>query len=119
MERVTFIKHKGVEILHLNFTSIPPEETFATVDEAKKVISQHPPKSLLTLTDVTDAQVTSDVSNSLRDFVNHNKPYVKAGAVLGVSGVKKVILNSIMRLTGRKLTAFSTMEEAVDWLSEQ
>jgi hypothetical protein len=119
MDRVIFIKHNGVDILHLDFSNIPPEETFATVDEAKGVISQQGPKSLRTLTDVTGAQVTSEVSNSLRDFVNHNKPFVKAGAVVGVSGIKKVILNSIMRLTGRNLTAFNTMEEAKDWLSGQ
>jgi hypothetical protein len=36
-----------------------------------------------------------------------------------VTGLKQVILNTVMKLSGRKLTAFHTLAEAKDWLAAQ
>ena len=32
---------------------------------------------------------------------------------------KKILFNSLLKLTGRKLTLFDTAEQAKDWLAEQ
>ena len=87
--------------------------------EAKKVIASQPMNSVLTLTDATNTDVTGDINRILKDFTAHNKPYVRAGAVLGVTGLKKVILNTIVTITGRNLHAFDDSERAKDWLSAQ
>jgi hypothetical protein len=55
----------------------------------------------------------------MKEFVIHNKPYVVAAAVVGVTGLKQVILNAVMKLSGRKLTAFNTLAAAKDWLAAQ
>jgi hypothetical protein len=38
---------------------------------------------------------------------------------VGVTGLKQVLLNAVIKLSGRKLTAFNTLAEAKDWLSAQ
>jgi hypothetical protein len=119
MERVQFIQHKGKKILHLNFANCSVDEVLQTIEMSKAAIRTQSSGSVLTLTDVTNAAFNSKVSEAMKGFVIHNKPYVVAAAVVGVTGLKQVILNAVMKLSGRKLTAFNTLAEAKDWLAAQ
>lgn len=117
MSRVQFIQHKGRKILHLDFANGKPEELLSFIDQAKAAIKTQPLKSVCTLTDVTDAGFNTKLSESLKEFVAHNKPYVTAAAVVGVTGLKQIIFNAVMKFSGRKLHAFDSLDEAKDWLS--
>ena len=44
---------------------------------------------------------------------------MKASAAVGVSGLKKIIVLSLMKLAGRDIKLFDTREEALDWLAGQ
>jgi hypothetical protein len=49
-----------------------------------------------------------------------NKSYVKYGVVMGVDGIKKIMLNSIFSISGRhNMNCVFTREQAIDWLLEQ
>ena len=119
MERVQFIQHKGKKILHLNFADCTTDEVLQVIEMSKAVIRTQSPRSVLTLTDVTDTAFNSAVSDAMKEFVIHNKPYVIAAGVVGVTGLKQIIYNAVMRFSGRKLTAFNTLAEAKDWLAAQ
>ena len=119
MERVLFIQHKGKKILHLNFADCKADEVLVVIDQAKAAIRTQARQSVLTLTDVTNTSFNSKVSDAMKDFVMHNKPYVVASAVVGVTGLKQIIYNAVMKFSGRKLTAFDSLAEAKDWLAER
>ncbi len=119
MERVQFIEHKGKKILHLNFSYCKPDDILSIIDKAKTVIGKQTQKSVYVLTDVTEAGFNSKVSDSMKDFVNHNKPFVAASAVVGVTGLKQIIYNAVMKFSGRNLMVFNTLEEAKNWLATQ
>ena len=53
----------------------------------------------------------------LSDLAAHNKPYVLASALLGVTGLRKVVLNSVVSITGRKFEVFDSDQKAKDWLT--
>jgi len=116
MERVRFIEHNGKKILFLDFSRISAQTVLSVIVEAKAVIRTQPPRSVLTLSDVTGAGFNEEVTQAMKDFVVHNKPYVTAAAVVGANGFRQVILNSVMWFSGRRLHAFSTADEAKDWL---
>ena len=118
MERVQFIQHKGKKILHLNFADCKADEVLTVIDQAKAAIRTQALRSVLTLTDVTNTAFNSKVSDAMKEFVMHNKPYVVASAVVGVTGLKQIIYNAVMKFSGRKLTAFDSLAEAKDWLAE-
>jgi len=118
MERIQFLQHNGKKILHLNFANCSVDEVFQTIEMSKAAIRTQSPASVLTLTDVTNTAFNRKVSEAMKEFVVHNKPYVVA-AVVGVTGLKQVILNAVMKLNGRKLTAYHTLAEARDWLAAQ
>jgi hypothetical protein len=117
MERVQFIEHKGKKILHLNFAGCMPNEVLLVIKQARSTIRTQSSQSVFTLTDVTNAAFNSAVSDAMKEFVLHNKPYVVASAVVGVTGLKQIIFNAVMKLSGRKLTAFENLDEAKDWLA--
>ena len=88
-----------------------------TMEHAKKVISSKPRQSLLTLTDVTNARFNEEVGDGMKQFTAHNKPYVKAGAVVGVSGLKRIIFSAVMAFSKRNLQTFDDIEQAKHWLA--
>ena len=117
MKRVRFIQHNGKEILSLNFANCDAREAHAIIDQAKMVISSSPEQSLLTLTDVTNIRFDDTLNERMKEFAAHNKPYVKAAAVVGVTGLKKILFEAAMIFSKRKLHTFETLDQAKTWLS--
>lgn len=115
-KRVRFITHEGKDILFLNFSNCKADEVVTTIHHAKQIISSRPENSLLTLTDVTDARFNEEVGQSMKEFTAHNKPYVKASAVVGITGLKRIIFSAVVRFSQRNITAFDDIEEAKSWL---
>jgi hypothetical protein len=117
-KRVNFIRHKAVEILSIDWSNAAAEEILAAIEDAKTMIRSRPERSVRTLTNVTGARLDRRVTEVLKDYVAHNKPYVLAGAVVGLNDLKTVIFNFVNRATGRSLRALGTVDEARDWLAD-
>ena len=117
-DKVRFIQHEGKKILHLDFSRSRAEDVLVTISTAKKVIAMQPERSLLTLTDVTDARFNDAVAQELKAFTAHNRPYVRAAAVVGVTGLKRIIFEAVIAFSGRKLSTFDNLEKAKQWLTE-
>jgi hypothetical protein len=116
-ERVQFITHRGKEVLSIDFSATNPDEMLQLMETAKRIISQRPEGSVRTLTNVERAHYNRVVSDAMKDYVAHNKPYVLAGAVVGLDGLKTVIFNFLNRVTGRTLKAFEDVDSAKNWLA--
>ena len=118
--RTTFTTHRGVRICVLDFSNITSEaEALRAMDDAKTIIGKEPHSSVHTLTDVTGSRVTSAIRTALHDLTKANKPYVVAGAVVGVTALQAVILRGIVQITGRRLVAKNTRAEAMEWLATE
>ena len=118
--RTEFRLYDGVRICLLDFTHLATEEEGAeAIAEAKAIIAKEPPKSVYTITDVTGSRVTPKLRAALTDLTQHNKPYVVSGAVVGVTAIQRVILRGIIQLTGRRLVACESMEDAVAAVSKE
>lgn len=115
-ERVSFIRHKTVEILLIDWSNATADEVLHAIGEAKKLIASRPEKSVRTLTNVTNARVDRRVTEALKDYVAHNKPYVLAGAVVGLNDLKTIVFNFVNRATGRSLRAMDSVDQAKEWL---
>jgi hypothetical protein len=119
VKRVRYIYHNGRQILFLDFSGCTVEDFHVSIKEAETLIRAEQPNSVLTLTDVTSAKYNLEVTKALKEFAIGNKPFVKAGAVVGLDALKKIIYNSIMHVSGRNLLAFDNIAQAKDWLVEQ
>ena len=112
MERVYFTEYKGKKFLYIDMSKCSAEEMFAVIANARGIIRNQPEKSVFSLTDVTDAWFDPEVMDAMKEFVAGNKPYVAAAAVVGVTG-------RVMKLFGRKLVLFDTIEQAKEWLADR
>ncbi|MFZ5597746.1 MAG: hypothetical protein ACOY31_12130 [Bacillota bacterium] len=119
MDRVGFVNHKGKEVLVIDFSVAGKQELLQTMDAAKKIISGQPENSVLTLTKVAGSSFDSEVSKALKEYVKSNKPYVKSAAVVGLGGLQKILYDTVINFTGRKMATFNNIEEAMDWLVKQ
>lgn len=118
--RVRFIDHGGVQILYLDFTGIRDVASAQdAVEEAKEIVTAQPEGSLLTLTDVTGAESSPAIAKVLYELARHNKPWVRASAVVGAGGEEEKVFLLVRDMSRRKLTAFTTSDAAKDWLVEQ
>ena len=119
MNRTRFVEHQGKKILHVDFSGCDKTTLAPAVEEAKTAIKLLPAASALLFTDVTNTEMSRQTSALIKDFSSHNTPFVAASAVAGVTGLKKLIYNTVMGLTGRSIALFDTIEQAKDWLVAQ
>lgn len=119
-ERTRFVEHRGAEILLYDFAGLDDvEEGLRVVQAARPRILGRPPGSVRTLVNVRDARFDTRIARALQDLARHNKPFVLASAVVGLAGLQRVILQAVMRATGRTFATFDDVEQAKDWLAAQ
>ena len=119
VKRIRVIDYKGKEIVYLDFSDCNVNEVFEILEMAKKIIRIQPLNSVLTLTNVSGTKYNREVIQAMKEFANDNKPFVKAGAVVGIDGLKKIVYDAITRFSERNLPAFDDGEKAKDWLIRQ
>jgi hypothetical protein len=120
MDRTRFIDHKGQRILVFDYSGIKdPQEAVREIHHSMQVTAQQPPKSLLVMTLVRDARYNSAVLQALKELATHNEPYIKASALVGMSGLHRIAYQAVILFSRRKIPAFDTEAEALDWLAAQ
>lgn len=121
MGRIEEFTRDGKSFVFMDLSGFKNVGEFKTVIEpARAIIAKYPRASLHTITDINGISFDSDVKRHVTSWMEGNKPFVRHGAVIGVDGVKKIILNSIFALAGRKnMQCLATKDEAIDWLLKQ
>ena len=120
MAGVHFIRHGNIEILHINFSNTSSKgEILEIMDETKGLIATRPLSSVLVLTDITGAFFDRDISQAMKQLAAHNKPYVRASAVVGVTPIRRIVYNAVMFFSGRHFESCDDLESAKAWLLSQ
>ncbi|MDD3804312.1 MAG: hypothetical protein PHW02_08030 [bacterium] len=120
MERIRNLEHKGKKIFFVDLKdSRVSAENIEIINSAKEMIMKMGEKSVLLLSDYTNAHYDIPAAEAMKEFSKNVTPYVKASAVLGVTGIKRILFNSVVKLTGRHIEIFDTMEDALNYLVEQ
>lgn len=117
MPGAQFVSHRGKSIFHIDFRGCSAEQALPIIADAKKRVAALPPASVLVLTDITGAHYNERIVEALKGLAAANKPFVKASAVVGVTGIRKVIFQAIKIFSSRQMDLFDTEREAKDWLA--
>lgn len=119
-DRVYWIEHQGARILYYDWTNVHDyDEAVALVRSSADLMRREPPGSVLVLTNVEGSRFNKKVLDAILELMAGNKPYVKASALTGMSGIMRAAYGAMGKLTGRRLQATSTVAEARDWLAAQ
>jgi hypothetical protein len=116
-DHVKFIQHKGCAILQIDFEGCQPPEFMKRALHARSVIASQPLSSVRTLTLVKDGRFNKEVSETMKAYTRHNKPYVRVAAVVGLSGLQEILYNVVIKVSGRKIATFSSVEAAKEFLA--
>lgn len=120
MAGTQLFSYKGNTIFKIDFSNVSSvPEISGIINEGAGYIRNQPLDSVLTLTDISGMHFNNEIKELFQNFIKGNKPYVKAGAVIGLNGLQQIIYNGLMKLTGREIKSFSSIESAKDWLVEK
>jgi hypothetical protein len=114
------LTYKDKQIIHISFKGMSSlDDICDLIERSKLLIHSQPAKSVYSVTDITDMHVSPQIKDMFLDFIKSNKPYMKASAVIGVTGLKQFIFNTITKLTGRDIKSFDSEQQAKDWFALQ
>lgn len=122
-ERVTFIPNpvSGGRALLMDFSGFASaSDALPHIEAAMELVKTQPLHSVHGVVDVTGSKFNSGVVEAMKQLAASNAPYMVASGIVGVAGLQRVILDSVIALTGRSnLKAFPTRGEAMAWLATQ
>ena len=121
MERVEEFSLDGKIVVYIDFSGLSADKDFLEVIKAAEpVIARHPEDSVYTITNIANLRFDSHTKDIAAVYMEHNKPYVKHGVIIGLDGIKKMMARTVMKLSGRSNMEFAfTKEQAIEWLQKQ
>jgi len=120
MERFQEFSQNGKNFIYIDFSGFTTNEEFlATTDAVKNTIARYPEKSVYTITNIDNVRFDTNSKEIVAKYMTENKPYVKYGVVIGLDGIKKMLVQTVMKLCGRKNLFFTfTKERAIELLTQ-
>jgi hypothetical protein len=115
-QRLRFIEHAGKQVLLIDFGGCSQEEMLALLAEIRAIIEEQPRESVLTLADFHGAQIDRAIATRMKEVLVFDRPYVKRSAWVGTESLPKVFYENFKHFSQRDFPAFSSREEALDWL---
>ena len=115
--RVRFIMHRGKRVLDIDYSHCDVALLKAVAEEMHRVIAREPLNSVLTLTDVGGTGFDHESVEFLKSRVAANAPYVRRAAVIGISGLQRLIYEAVKLFTKRSIPHFMSRAEALDYLT--
>jgi len=111
----------GISFIYFDLSEFETNDEYkAFVEVAKKRVVKYAEQSLFSITNIKNVKFNSETRKIVAEWMAYNKPYIKYGAVIGFDGIKKLMVNAIFRMSGRKNMTFSSdREHATDWLLRQ
>lgn len=116
-DRMKFVEHKGKRILETNFRSMTIEQLPEFSEEFIEIVSKEAQGSVLSLVDVTDFHFSVKAVGIFNKNSERTKLYDKACAIVGTTGLLKVMYDGFAKFFKMPLKACNSREEALDWLA--
>ena len=111
----------GKSFIYIDLSGLKKNDDFnERIRLIEPIIAKYPENSLYTITNVENIRFDSQSKEIVAQYMGRNKPFVKYGAVIGLDGIKKIMINAIFTLSGRKNMHFAlTKEKAIEWLLQK
>jgi len=116
MDHVRFITHQGRQILLIDLGHCSAEEVIERLPKVQRIVTSQPPKSVLTLSDLTGAQFNRAAVTRMKEVAVFDRPYVRRAALVGAESLPQVFYEALKTFSQREFHRFKAREEAMDWL---
>ena len=116
--RVQFLNHLSKRVLFIDYSHGGAAMMTAVAEEGHRMIAREPLNSVLTLSDVSGAAFDQESVEVLKAKVAASAPYVKRAAVIGITGLQRLIYEAVLMFSKRTIRLFSSRQEALDYLTQ-
>lgn len=116
---LSYIYHKGKKILFIDYSNCKRiEDMLSVLDEVKKEFKKTS-DNFLTLNNFNNAFGSKEFMAKANKYAKEifDKRTTKS-AVLGITGIKKILLNGYNNFVKNKQVPFDTKEKALDYLAQ-
>ncbi len=114
-----WIEYKGQRIFYVDCSNFGSDSA-ALHEEARAIIAlvtQEPENSVRAISNAEGTTGTPENLTILKGIVTRTTRFVRKRAVVGVSGVRKALLDIVNRVAGGKpFAAFTEIDEAKEWV---
>jgi hypothetical protein len=115
---IEWVSHKDKKILHIKYSGLSAEEMKEQIIEATNTIVNSKSEDNLVLTDMLDCFVDGDFIELAKKQGKKSLPFCRKSAIVGVTGIKKVLLKAVNAISPKPRVPFASVEEAMEWLAE-
>jgi len=113
--------HQGRRIMvadYANFAlDLPALQT--EINAVDELICREPDNSVLLAVDVSQTTTTVEVVEIFKQSSARTTRHLKKVAVVGVSGLRRMLLDVVSRYSGQEMVVFDNLESAKNWLVEE
>ena len=119
-DRISRIEHQGVSILFQDFRGLQRVEDAQTAfEQSRAIVTSAAPESILILTDFTGSRFNAQMVEAAKQLAAQNKPFVRASALVGLSGLQTVLFTGVNQSAERDIQWFADVDAAKAWLVQQ
>jgi hypothetical protein len=120
MRKPEIISYKGKTIVYLDFTNMKDKEEIMKLEkEGSDWIRSQSLNSVYTLTNMEGMFFNNELKKWFEEIVKVNAPYVRAGAVVGMTGLISIMYNAFVTVTGRNIKMCKSKDEALEYLASK
>ncbi len=116
MSSVRFIEDKGKRILFMDAVNCDMGDLMVLIVQAKALISKESFDSLYTLTVLNKGSYHGGFRKVAKEYTAFNKPYVKAGAIVGLDAAAVKEFEEVMKYSQREFKFFPDVPTALQWI---
>ncbi|SRR6056297_407117 len=119
MAGVEKIKHKGKEILYINYNGCKSDKEMVDIMKEAAEIIKKENKEYLQLTDMTNAYATPGYMKEAKKIAKETPKLAKKRAIVGINSNSRTILLKAYNLvlgSQNAMKPFRSLEEAKEWL---
>lgn len=113
---LSYITHKGKRIMFIDYKQCKSTNEMLNVLEQVRQEYEKSVGPFLTLNDFTGTYGSSEFMNAAQKHKELFDSKTIKTAVLGITGIKKILLNGYNAFVKKKQVPFDTKEEALDYL---
>ncbi len=113
-----WIDFKNKKILYINYSKLSKDEMIDLITKSVRMIVDTKSNENLVLTDIRDAFVNEEFLNVAKEQGKISLPLSKKSAIVGITGIKKILLRTLNSFSPNPRMPFDTLEEAKKWLVE-
>lgn len=117
--RITTSLHKGKTLVEIDFTRCTPGTFTPVIAEAQRVIQGSPKGSVLALTCLEEVRFDPSTVVEMERFASAVMPHLRANALVGITGLKKVVFNGIKPLYKVPVELFDDRPAGREWLASR